>query len=88
MHLQLQTGNSLDSVSICMIWSLTLSIIHIMFSTSAVEIIGALISILIIWTVTGVLVFIAIDRIRHPNYEIEANDMLIVASLGVVFNIV
>ena len=59
-----------------------------MFSTSAVEIIGALISILIVWVVTGILVMFAVDRFRHPYYKIEANEMLILASLGIAFNIV
>ena len=58
-----------------------------MLSSSVVEVIGALITILILWIATGTIVFFAIDSIRHPTYDIDANQMLIVASLGVAFNI-
>ena len=59
-----------------------------MHSISIVEVIGALITVLILWIATGFIVFLAIDCIRHPKYEMDANQMLIVASLGVAFNIV
>ena len=45
-------------------------------------------SILIIWIATAVLVFLAVDRVRNPEYDIKADDMLIVAGLGIGFNIV
>ena len=51
--------------------------------------VGALISVLIIWVVTGILVYMAVDRVQNPDkIEIVADDMLIVASCGVAFNIV
>jgi len=52
------------------------------------EIIGALISILIIWVATAVLVGLAIQRVRYPGYEIEGMRMIVTASVAVVFNIV
>ena len=52
------------------------------------EVIGALCSILIIWILTGVLCYLAVERIVDNSFEIEANGMLITASLGVFFNIV
>jgi len=53
-----------------------------------VEVIGAMISILIIWVVTGVLIGLAIQRVRNPNYDIDRTVMFVTASVGVAFNIV
>lgn len=52
------------------------------------EVLGALCSILIIWVMTGILVYFAIERIIHQEHDINADQMLIVASLGIGFNIV
>ena len=52
------------------------------------EVLGALFSTLIIWILTGVLVYLAILRIIKKEYEIQGDAMIITASLGVVFNIV
>jgi zinc transporter 2 len=52
------------------------------------EVIGALISILIIWILTAVLVYLAILRIITRNFEIEPVAMLTTASCGVLFNII
>lgn len=52
------------------------------------EVIGALTSVLLIWVVTGVLVLIAIQRLRSGEYEVDARIMLITASFGVLVNIV
>ena len=51
------------------------------------EVVGALISVLLIWVVTAVLVGLAIQRVRNPVYKIEGMTMVITASVGVVFNI-
>lgn len=51
------------------------------------EVLGAMISILIIWVITGVLIYEAIKRVIDQDYEIEPNAMLVTASLGVIFNI-
>lgn len=48
---------------------------------------GALASILIIWITTGVLVYLAVQRVINQNYTIEADSMLITAGAGVAFNI-
>jgi len=47
-----------------------------------------MISILIIWVVTGVLVGLAIQRVRSSSYDIESTTMVITASVGVAFNVV
>ena len=51
------------------------------------EILGALFSTIVIWILTGILIYIAIIRIINQNFEIEPIPMLITASLAVVFNI-
>lgn len=51
------------------------------------EVIGALTSVLLIWVVTGILVYLAIERLISGNYDIEALIMMITASLGVLVNI-
>ena len=48
---------------------------------------GALLSVLIIWVLTGVLVYQAIERIIDGEHKINANIMLIVAGCGVGVNI-
>lgn len=48
---------------------------------------GALISVLLIWVVTGVLVYLAVLRVIQAQYEINATVMLITAAVGVVVNI-
>lgn len=52
------------------------------------EVIGALTSVLLIWVVTGVLVYMAAQRIIYKEYEIDAEIMLITAAVGVGVNIV
>lgn len=51
------------------------------------EIMGALVSVLSIWIVTGVLVYLAIDRIVRNDYEIESHVMLLTSGCAVVVNI-
>jgi solute carrier family 30 (zinc transporter), member 2 len=52
------------------------------------EVLGALFSTLLIWVLTGVLVYLAIVRLITRDFEIESTAMLITASCGVVFNII
>ncbi|XP_003219509.1 proton-coupled zinc antiporter SLC30A8 isoform X2 [Anolis carolinensis] len=52
------------------------------------EILGALFSMIIIWVVTGVLTYLAILRLLHPQYEIEATVMLITSGCAVIANII
>lgn len=51
------------------------------------EVIGAFISVFMIWVVTGVLIYLAIDRIITHNYDINAPIMAITAGLGVLVNL-
>lgn len=51
------------------------------------EVIGALTSVLLIWAITAILVYMAIQRLISKNFDIEANVMLITAGVGILFNI-
>ncbi|KAM3958611.1 proton-coupled zinc antiporter SLC30A2-like [Aphomia sociella] len=52
------------------------------------EVIGALTSVLLIWVVTGVLVYMAIQRVIDKTFEIDATVMLITSAVGVAVNLV
>ena len=58
------------------------------FGWHRAEVLGAIISVLMIWVVTGVLVYIAIQRLITKDFEINAEAMLITSGLGVVVNII
>lgn len=52
------------------------------------EILGALLSILFLWILTGVLFYMAVRRVIDQSYTINATIMLITAACGVAFNII
>ena len=52
-----------------------------------VEIIGALISVQLIWIVTGILVYMAVQRCISMDYKIEPLTMMVTAACAVLFNI-
>lgn len=52
------------------------------------EVIGAVTSVLLIWVVTGILVYMAVQRIVQQEYEINATIMLITAGIGILVNII
>ena len=49
--------------------------------------IGALISVIAIWILTGILVYAAIYRVITDDYTVNGEDMLITAGIAVGFNI-
>ncbi|NXY20383.1 ZNT8 protein, partial [Atrichornis clamosus] len=51
------------------------------------EILGALTSMIIVWMVTGVLIYLACMRLLHPDYDIDATMMLITSACAVLANI-
>lgn len=51
------------------------------------EVIGALTSVLMIWVVTGVLVYMAIERVVNESYDINGEVMLITSGVGIIFNL-
>ncbi|XP_065485611.1 proton-coupled zinc antiporter SLC30A8 [Caloenas nicobarica] len=57
------------------------------FGWHRAEILGALMSMIIIWMVTGVLTYLASMRLLHPDYDIDATVMLITSACAVLANI-
>ena len=58
------------------------------FCDTSFQVIGALTSVLLIWVVTGILFYLAIERIVHKDFELDATVMLITSAIGVVVNLV
>ncbi|VDP28640.1 unnamed protein product [Soboliphyme baturini] len=58
------------------------------FGWHRAEVIGALVSVLLIWVITGVLLYMATERLIYRNYHIEPKIMLTVASIGVCVNVI
>uniref|UniRef100_A0AC34QL07 Solute carrier family 30 member 2 n=1 Tax=Panagrolaimus sp. JU765 TaxID=591449 RepID=A0AC34QL07_9BILA len=58
------------------------------FGWHRAEVVGAFLSVFMIWVMTGVLVFLAIERMISKNYEINGTIMAITAGLGVLVNLV
>ena len=57
------------------------------FGWHRAEVIGALTSVLLIWVVTGILCYVATERIMENQFEIDASIMVITAAVGVVVNL-
>ncbi|CAA6656096.1 unnamed protein product [Spirodela intermedia] len=53
-----------------------------------IEILGALVSIQLIWLLAGILVFEAITRMMHDSGEVQGYLMFVVSALGLVVNII
>ncbi|NXU36880.1 ZNT8 protein, partial [Drymodes brunneopygia] len=51
------------------------------------EILGALMSMIIVWMVTGVLTYLACMRLLHSDYDIDATVMLLTSACAVLANI-
>lgn len=51
------------------------------------EVIGALISVLMIWVVTAILVYLAVERVVTKEFELNPTIMLITSAVGVLVNI-
>jgi len=58
------------------------------FGWHRAEVMGALLSVLIIWVLTGILVYEAIMRVKNEQYELKPLVMLITAGVGVIVNII
>jgi len=61
---------------------------HLTVSHTLFQVIGALTSVLLIWVVTGILFYLAIERIVHKDFELDATVMLITSAVGVAVNLV
>lgn len=53
-----------------------------------IEILGTLVSIQIIWLLTGILVYEAIDRLLHGTVEVEGSLMFAISAFGLIVNII
>nr|XP_033789778.1 zinc transporter 8 isoform X2 [Geotrypetes seraphini] len=58
------------------------------FGWHRAEILGALLSMIVIWVMTGVLVYLASERMLHPNYKIEGKTMLITSVCALIANVI
>jgi cation diffusion facilitator family transporter len=58
------------------------------FGWHRAEVLGATVSVLMIWLVTGILVYMAVLRVINQEFEIDATMMLITSGVGVAVNIV
>ncbi|KAF3340932.1 metal tolerance protein 1-like protein [Carex littledalei] len=57
------------------------------YGFSRIEILGALVSVLLIWLVTGILIYEAIDRFFHGSGQVKGLFMFVVSAFGLVVNI-
>lgn len=51
------------------------------------EVIGALTSVLMIWLITAILVYMAIQRCITQDFEVDAKIMLITSFIAIVVNL-
>lgn len=58
------------------------------FGYKRLEVLGAIISILGIWILTATLVLVAIQRIYSNDYDLDANTMMAISSIGILINII
>lgn len=57
------------------------------FGFHRAEVIGALTSVLMIWVVTAILVYMAVLRLINKDFEIDATIMLISSAVGILVNL-
>nr|XP_027201388.1 zinc transporter 2-like [Dermatophagoides pteronyssinus] len=58
------------------------------FGYLRLEVIGVLFSVFLIWFLTGLLIYFAINRIISNEFEIDSITMMTVSSIGLAFNLV
>ncbi|CAJ0580957.1 unnamed protein product, partial [Mesorhabditis spiculigera] len=76
-------------ISICAIrWARAAPTRRLSFGYARAEVLGACMSLIILWIITVVLVIFAAQRIIEGKYEIEGNTMLYTSGAGVIFNII
>lgn len=76
-------------VSLCAMWiSGRKPTRRLTFGYYRVEVLGALLSVSVIWVLTAVFVFVAVQRIVSGVYDIHSNAMMLVSIFGIIVNIV
>lgn len=51
------------------------------------EVLGAILSILGIWLLATFLFYFAVNRLINPDFDIDADAMMIVSAVGILINI-
>lgn len=51
------------------------------------EVLGALVSVVMIWVITAILVFLAVQRIINKDFEVNATVMLITSGFAILVNV-
>ncbi|XP_016138043.1 zinc transporter 8-like [Sinocyclocheilus grahami] len=76
-------------ISLCSLWLSSRPATRTLnYGWHRAEILGALLSVFTIWLVTGVLVYLAVERIIHDDFTIEGTVMLITSGCAVLANII
>ncbi|XP_072266814.1 proton-coupled zinc antiporter SLC30A8 isoform X2 [Pyxicephalus adspersus] len=76
-------------ISICSLWlSSKPATKRLTYGWYRAEIVGALLSMITIWVVTGVLVYLACERILHSDYTIDGAVMLLTSACALGANVV
>ncbi|CAL8396595.1 zinc transporter 8 [Gadus morhua] len=76
-------------ISLCSLWLSSRPATHTLnYGWHRAEILGALLSVFTIWLVTGVLVYLAVERIVSDDYVIDGTIMLITSGCAVIANII
>ncbi|KAF7662126.1 hypothetical protein LDENG_00245640 [Lucifuga dentata] len=76
-------------ISLCSLWLSSRPATHkLSYGWHRAEILGALLSVFTIWQVTGVLVYLAVERLISDDYTIEGTIMLITSGCAVLANII
>ncbi|KAL7829663.1 hypothetical protein AOLI_G00305480 [Acnodon oligacanthus] len=76
-------------ISLCSLWLSSRPATRTLnYGWHRAEILGALLSVFTIWLVTGVLVYLAVERLISDDYEIEGTVMLITSGCAVLANII
>lgn len=58
------------------------------FGYKRCEVLGAFFSVLGIWLLTGILVYLAVLRVLDQSFEIDADTMIVISTIGVGINVV
>ncbi|KAL7224563.1 hypothetical protein ACSBR1_025932 [Camellia fascicularis] len=61
---------------------------HQSFGFNRLEVLGALISVQLIWLICGMLIYEAVDRILHKNATVNGKLMFAIAALGFMINFI
>uniref|UniRef100_A0A8C1T272 Proton-coupled zinc antiporter SLC30A8 n=1 Tax=Cyprinus carpio TaxID=7962 RepID=A0A8C1T272_CYPCA len=76
-------------ISLCSLWlSSRPATCTLSYGWHRAEILGALLSVFTIWLVTGVLVYLAVERLIHNDFTIDGTIMLITSGCAVLANII